>query len=197
MPRLPRVSERPTALKVVSGLWFGLGVWKLLATSLSFIHLIGLQIAMADSSPAMGFGAGIMPWMLAGGWVLTLVQWGIAALITVSAYYLWKLRPWARLSLEIVSWVSLVVVAGFGAFWMYVFLEATSHAPRSMRAQFDWMGWLALALFTGVSIALGVSIGLLRGRSIRAAVRPAAGEIDEGLGDEARKYQSPALPSSH
>lgn len=178
----------------MSALWFLAGAWSLIRATQGFIQLIGMQIQLAGAPPAFGSSWRFVPWLLGAGWVFTLIQWGFAALITASAVFLWMLRPWARTSLEIISWLLLVLVVGFGGFWLYMFLEMTAHVPPSMRSQLDWMGWIALGTITLTSIALGTSIGFLRGRTIREALQPVL--RDAPLSDDARRYEVPAFPTS-
>lgn len=188
------MNEKPTSLKVLSGIWFLIGAIELLRCLLSFFNLIGMQISSAND-PAPANPSGMMPVMIAGGYAFTVLYTAIATLITVSAIYLWKLRPWARTSLEVVSWIGLVAVVCIGILWMYTFLEMSSHIPELARDQMDWVGWIALALFTVGSTAHGVSIGVLRSRKVRDAIA-AARQNEASIADSEHRlpYEVPSLP---
>ena len=187
------MNRRPTSLIVVTVAWLLLGAWQLLGATFDLLNIIGVQIAVSRGGITSPYSA----YFVLGTWGLVVLKWAIAVLIVVSAYCLWQLRPWARKSLEIISWVFLTLTVAFGIFWMYMFLEATSSMPRSARSTFEWMSWVALGVFTGVGTALGVSVGLLRSHAIRSAVAPEtpAEEGDDQLTPSARRYVIPSVPS--
>lgn len=188
------MKKPPTSLTVLCGIWLVVGVLETLRGLLGVTELIRLQIAGAPASHPAELTR-VMPVVIAAGYAFTLVQLAVAVLIVVSAIHLYKLRAWARTSLEVVSWVGLVTVIGVGLFTLVMFLEATSRG----RAQsgLDWIGWVILAAFTLLSTPLGVSIRVLRGRALRELIVTAEVEarMVGGAASAARlPYEIPRLP---
>jgi hypothetical protein len=188
------VIERPRSLTILCGVWFVLGAYELLTCLLDYGRLIGFQISSAGS-PYPAEIAGMVPFLIAGGHAITLLHTALAVLIVVSAIHLWKLRSWARTSLEVMSWLGLLVTVGFGLLGLVLFLETTSRMPAKVRDQIDWIGWVVLAIIAVLSIAHGVSIGILRGRRVREAIAAASVDAASRAGAESLlPHRVPSFP---
>jgi hypothetical protein len=194
--RLARVNRRPTSLIVVSVVWLLLGAWQLLGASVDLFDIIRLQIEAAGGTTAAPLAPHLGTFIV-GGWLVVLLKWALAVLIIVSAYFLWRLRGWARKSLEVVSWGFLTLLVGAAGYWMYVFLEASSKLPPSVRSSFDPLFWRVIAVVVVLVNVLVVSVGLLRSTAMRRAVASARPEVDGGdqLTPSARRFVVPSVPS--
>lgn len=106
---------------------------------------------------------------------LKITKTALAALLLVAARSLWQLRAWARTTLEVFSWLGLVVEGAFVAFWAYAWsgtIGFASTLPVELALTVGLMFGFLLAV-VGLLIA---SIFLLRSASVRRAVDSATFE---------------------
>ncbi len=57
--------------------------------------------------------------------LLAIIQIGVAIIGLVSGINFLKLKAWSRNAVEILTWVLLLFMVGFGIFWEYGWLSTT------------------------------------------------------------------------
>jgi hypothetical protein len=164
-PAQPTGPERPKAVTVIGGIWLVLAAASLFKTAVNFIFWEALKPAIpslvalaARQEPTPRF---LNPILEHYGVILA-VQAVLAAAVGTSAYFLLRLRPWARLA------VQTVCVVCFSIFWLTV-LSRSSARPRGPLPTA-----VGIAAFTVLAAGLAVTIGVLRSRRVRAAFVPAS-----------------------
>jgi hypothetical protein len=99
-----------------------------------------------------------------------------AIFILIASIQFLKLRAWARTALEVVSWLSLVYIVGFGIFGVIAWLNMTPSLPVEAEsigplARFNILGAImGIAVIVVSSISFIVIIKFLRGTIIREAM---------------------------
>lgn len=112
------------------------------------------------------------------GWFIV-AQLGLAALAVVSGIQFLKLRPWARTALEILSWISLIYVVGFGVFWLAMWSTITGQFPQQ-DTPVDMGTFKIVGLIMGVfvtlifAVPLAIMIKYLRGKVVRESMLAAS-----------------------
>jgi hypothetical protein len=166
--------ERPRAVTVIGWTWLALGVarvvncvlgyviWRVggLDEGIPLIEFAGLGESLAAADPVFrNLG------------VILLVQGSLAAAIAFVAYRLLRLTPWARPAMEAVSWVAIVLLAGFVALFVPMWTEAVARevpAPDAERMRLWGAVGVAGFALVGASL-LGATIWFLRRPHVRRA----------------------------
>lgn len=171
-------NQRPTAItiigwvSIVGGALMGLsGLMGLLAYSAMQQMSGGKQPVIPDNlSPSFKMAG----WMFQHFELLSYSQVGIAFLVMVAGVYFLKLREWARMILEIMSWLGLIYTIGFAMLWIPSWIAMTTGSQAQAPAAFGIvgaiMGILVLAVF---AVPLVLMIKYLRGPVVREAVQRA------------------------
>jgi hypothetical protein len=164
-PDLPAEPERPRTVTVIGWIWLVLASFSLFKTAVNFILLQALQPAIPSllalapqEDPSTRF---LHPLLEHYGLVLAL-QALLAAAVGISAYYLLRLRPWARVAIQAVCWLGIVYLACFAVFWIFVMSRTV--AARAHRPVPTSVGILIPVV---LAAGLAVMIGLLRSRRVR------------------------------
>ena len=152
--------RRPVSITIIGWFWKFIGI---------FYCLGGLTSNWTVLNPAM---LELMNETRPGAessWRIGLV------LVSVSGGFVWysavdflKLRAWARTSIEAISWLALVTFIGLGVY----LITLLNHQPEVFFA--GWgapIGPVMSAICGTAVVVLIVMIGLLRGTTIREAVR--------------------------
>ena len=109
--------------------------------------------------------------------LLALFQINLAVFIIIASIYFLKLHAWARTALEVVSWLGLTYIVGFGIFWLTAWISASvsmsgGKAPSSESLVFGIFGAvMGVVVIAVYATPLIVIIKFLRGKTIREAVR--------------------------
>jgi lysylphosphatidylglycerol synthetase-like protein (DUF2156 family) len=169
--------KRPTAVSVIAWTWIvtgGFAVFSGIMGLLMFAAMPTLQNELTQA-PGMPQDFGLMTGMFRYfGW-LVLVQLVLAAVAIVAGIQFLRLRNWARTALEILSWISLIYVVGFGLFWTSTWSTVTEHFSQQ-NTPFDIetfrIAGFGMAIFITLAFAipLGIMIKYLRGKVIREAM---------------------------
>jgi len=152
--------RRPVSVTIIGLFWKLIGITYFLGglTSSCVIMNPAMLELMNDARPGAE-----------SSWRIGLV------LLSVSGGFVWysadgflKLRPWARISIEMISWLALATFIGFGVY----LITLLKHQPEVFFAGLGApMGPVMSAICaTGVVLLLAM-IGLLRGTTIREAVQ--------------------------
>jgi len=171
--------NRPTALLVVAWLWIIIGIFTIafgVCVAFQTIQIHNILDEMDVTNPMTeripDFDNPLLE-VLHIAYVTMFVVFALGVFMVISGFYLLKLRAWARLSLEILSWLGLIyymfnfirVVKGFTSFKSN-FLEVQETYPSILF--YIIIGAIIGLIFVA---ALIVSIILLRGKSVREAVK--------------------------
>lgn len=91
----------------------------------------------------------------------------IALVVLVAGIFFLRMKPWARVVLEVFSWFALVLIIGIGFLWADVWMGGQD--PSATFSMFGvTMGLVIMLLYAAVPIT---ALVLLRDRSVRAAFR--------------------------
>lgn len=168
--------ERPKAVTVIGRLWIVLAALSLFRSLVNLILWNVLQPAM-PSLFNLAVTQQPQTWFLEplfrhfAVWETTRALFAVA--IGVSAYFFLRLRPWARVAIQVVSWLVLLYAACFAVFWASVwgrtFARAVASGSLSARSHGP-MGFLVgIAFSLAVVAGSAVALGLLRSRRVKAA----------------------------
>jgi hypothetical protein len=103
------------------------------------------------------------------------VQMAAAALGLVAGIQFLRLKAWARLALEALTWFLLIFVFGFMAFWI---LNRVSNTSGHAFAGFTLMGAFMGVVIMGIyGVPLGIMLRHLRGESIRKVMADVASPV--------------------
>jgi hypothetical protein len=103
--------------------------------------------------------------------VLVLVQVVIAILMIVGGAGFLRLKQWARLILEVLAWLALLYVLGFGVFWLSCVVSMGSTAPPGLPIVFlVFMFGIGTVVIISFTIPLVMLIRVLRGSTVREAL---------------------------
>lgn len=171
--------KRPTAVSVIAWTWIitgGFAVFSGIMSLLMFTAMPTLQSELPHA-PGMPQGIALMTSMFRYFGLLVVVQLVLAVVAIVAGIQFLRLRSWARAVLEILSWVSLIYVVGFGVFWLSTWSTMTGQFSQQ-DVPFDMetlriAGLVAGAFVTlAFAIPLGIMIKYLRGKTVREAMLP-------------------------
>lgn len=171
--------KRPRSVTLIGRVWLVLAVLYMLRSlvNLIFWKLLqmgapGLLRSVAEQSPYAWFLRPLFRHLAA----LMSVQVIASALVGFSAYQLLRLRPWARVAMQVVCWFALAFLGSFTAFWAWFWPKAAA-AQAATDPSFSEHSYGEIGLLAGVVICLAVCAGLavmialLRGSKVREAFR--------------------------
>lgn len=162
--------KRPTSISVIGWAWIVIG--SLMCLSAVMALLVSLTISQAAAQTDTDHN---VPAILGFFPLLALIQMVFAILGIVSGVNFLKMKSWARTTLEILSWLLMVFVAGFGIFWIISWIVMTrGKAPAGFGIMGVVMGTVVLAIY---GIPLGIMIKYLRGKKNRSAVNRIAEHV--------------------
>jgi len=167
--------ERPRAVTVIGWIWIVVGGLYLLRSVVDLVMWRALQPAapallreVESRDPELRF---LRP-MFEHLTEIKIAQLIGGVAVVFLAYRFLRLRPRARLGIQIVCWIVLCYVLGFGALWIRIWTRALALAPDDPRFAGSH-GRISLALGLGLSAALAtgliVMIVLLRSSQMRYA----------------------------
>ncbi len=155
---------------MIGWIWLVLGALSLFKTVVNFIMWRALQPAIpslvalaAQQDPTTRY---LNPLLAHYGLVLT-VQALLAAAVGISAYFLLRMRPWARVAIQTVCWLGLVYIACFSVFWLFIMSRAAAARPRGQVPTS-----VGILICAALAAGLAVMIGFLRSRRLREAFIP-------------------------
>jgi hypothetical protein len=169
-PARPAELQRPKAVTVIGWIWLVLAALSLFKTIANFIFFVVLKPAIPS---LVALAPREDPWtrylnpILEHYTYILGFQALLAAAVGISAYFLLRLRPWARVAIETTCWLGLVYIACFAAFWLFVMSRAAAARP-SGRVPTS----AGVVVFVALAAGLAVMIGMLRSRRTRAAFLP-------------------------
>ena len=171
--------KRPTAITVIGWIYIAVAVLMIFSGGMGFVAFSFMQDIKGERPPTpedTPFPFGVMDVVFQHFDLLALAQVALAAFIIIASIQFLRLRRWARTALEVIAWLGLVYIVGFGIFWVTSWISITSGIPATEGASgppplFNVFGAVMgsmVMLFW--AIPLVVIIAFLRGKTIREAV---------------------------
>lgn len=155
--------KRPTCVTVIGWAWIIIGGLMFFSAIMALFSSVMIgQMSQANSEVQQD-----MPVIFRFFPLLAIIQIGLAIIGLVSGINFLKLKAWSRNSLEILTWILLLFMAGFGIFWEYGWLSmSTGHGPKG----FDIMGAVMGVVIIGIyGVPLGIMVKYLRGDKVKNA----------------------------
>ena len=156
--------KRPTCITVIGWAWIIIGGLMCLSAIMALFSSVMIgQMSHADPETQRN-----MPTIFKYFPLLAIVQICVTSAGLVSGISFLKLKSWSRNVLEILSWVLLLFIAGFGIFWVFNWISATSgNGPQG----FGIMGTVMGVIFIGIyGVPLGIMVRYLRGDKVKNAI---------------------------
>lgn len=173
-------SARPAGVTVIAWLWIATGGF-MLVSGLGAIFAaprVGsadggfvMSLVTAPDSSALGmFFRHLIPFAV--------LQSLIGAFAVVAAVEFLRLRAWARLAMEALSWVSLVYILVNGVLVLYLWDAVVADMPSELvviePAQLHMLGLIVdLVVTVALAAPIGVTVKYLRGAPVRRAIAAA------------------------
>ncbi|MCJ7663233.1 MAG: hypothetical protein MUO24_03220 [Desulfobacterales bacterium] len=171
--------RRPTAVTVIGWIFIAGAILMILSGGLGFMAFSFMN-QMAEEMPPIAEELPnqfrIMRIFFQNFGIIALLQVAFAIFVLMASIHFLKLRKWARNAVEIVAWLGLFYVIGFGIFWVVSWIDITSsfpvtEAPAGPPPLFNIIGAVMGCVVTVVwAVPLIIIIIFLRGKSIKDAV---------------------------
>jgi uncharacterized protein YneF (UPF0154 family) len=171
--------KRPTAITVIGWIFIVTAILMIFSGGIAFIAFSYMkQIAeeMPPIAQELPNQFRVMRIIFQNFGILALLQVAFAVFVLMASLYFLQLRRWARSALEIVAWLGLVYVVGFGIFWVASWINITSSFPASqvpsgLSPMFNIIGAIMGGVVTVIwAVPLVIIIIFLRGKTIKDAV---------------------------
>jgi uncharacterized protein YneF (UPF0154 family) len=171
--------KRPTSITVIGWIFIVTAILMIFSGGIAFIAFNYMkQIAeeMPPIAEELPNQFRIMRIFFQNFGILALLQIAFAIFVLMASIHFLHLRKWARSALEIVAWLGLVYVVGFGIFWVVSWIGITSGIPVSVGhsgppPMFTVVGAVMGCVVTVVwAVPLIIIIIFLRGKIIKDAV---------------------------
>ncbi len=171
--------KRPTAITVIGWIFLVSSILMILSGGLGFIAFSFMK-QMAEEMPPISEELPkqfqILRIIFQNFGIIALLQVALAIFVLMTSIYFLQLRKWARAALEIITWLGLFSVVGFGIFWVVSWITITSNIPVSEvpsgpPPMFNIIGAIMGCVVTVVwAVPLIIIIIFLRGKTIKNAV---------------------------
>lgn len=116
-------------------------------------HMGGERPSIPEEAP---FQFNVMEVIFQHFGLLAIPQVVVAILIIITSIQFLRLRRWASTTLEVIAWLGLVYVVGFGIFWVTSWIGITSNIPLTEGTQepspcstLSALSWAPFSLFLG------------------------------------------------
>lgn len=172
------VAKRPTSVTVIGWIFIVTAILIIFSGVMGFMAFSFIEQMKQEGMPQipegmpMPFKAMSVIFKYFG--ILALLQIVFAVFVLIAGVQFLRLKAWARTALEIVSWLSLFYIIGFGIFWVASWISMTpglSSVKGAPPAMFKiigaGMGIMVMAVF---AILISVIIKFLRGAEIKKTV---------------------------
>jgi hypothetical protein len=171
--------KRPTSITVIGWMFIASAILMILSGGMGFAAFTFMKQAAGGAPPLpedIPGQLGIIEFAFQYFELIAAVQVAFAIFILIaSIQFLW-LRRWARAALEVVSWLGLAYMVGFGIVWVASWIGITSSIPLTEGTpgpspMFNILG-VVMGSFVTVCLAvpLVVIIVFLRGKTVREAL---------------------------
>lgn len=171
--------KRPTAITVIGWIFLVSSILMILSGGLGFIAFSFMK-QMAEEMPPLSeelpHQFRIMGIIFQNFGIIALLQVALAIFVLMTSIHFLQLCKWARNALEIITWLGLFYIVGFGIFWLVSWIDITSSFPDSQvpsgpSPMFNIIGAIMGCVVTVVWVVpLIIIIIFLRGKTIKDAV---------------------------
>ncbi len=171
--------KRPTAITVIGWIFLASSILMILSGGLGFMVFSYMkQIAeeMPPLSDELPHQFQIMRIIFQNFGIIALLQVAFAIFVLMTSIHFLQLRKWSRTALEIITWLGLFYIVGFGIFWVVSWITITSsfpvsEVPSGPPPMFNIIGAVMGCVVTVVWVVpLIIIIIFLRGKTIKDAV---------------------------
>ena len=163
--------KRPTCITVIGWAWIIIGGLMFLSAIMALFSAVMIDRAAGADPEALRD----MPTIFKFIPLLASIQMAVAVTGLIAGINFLKLKKWSRNILEILTWVLVVFIAGFGIYWEYGWLSMTSgHGPRGFDIMGAVMGLIVLGFY---GIPLVFMLKYLRGDKVKNALAGTAEQI--------------------
>ena len=171
--------KRPTSITVIAWIFIAGAILMILSGGLGFAAFSFMQQVGEEMPPIpeeAPFQFGVMKVIFQHFGLIAMGQVAVAIVIIIASIQFLRLRRWARTALEVITWLGLVYIVGFGIFWVASWLDMTSSIPMTEGTpgpppMFDIFGAIMGSVIALVwAVPLVVIIIFLRGKTIKEAV---------------------------
>lgn len=169
--------RRPAGVSVVAWIWIVSGLFIIVGGVMGIGALSDLPELMPDNAHRTRMPAAVAVMLGLSHYLiwLTLIQLAVAVLAIVAGVYFLRLRAWARGVLELLTWLSLVMVISLGFFWLPMWMMTSEQfLPRDGSIDVEKVKMIGLVLggvFMVVSaIPLAMMIKTLRSPAVKHAL---------------------------
>ena len=168
---------RPTGITIIAWLWIATGVLMGLSAAMGGLAYSIMQDApKLDSNLPSEFG--LLGFVLENIGLLIALQCVVVLISIWAGASLLRLRAWAKVAIEGLSWLGLLYIVGFGVYWLSVWFSIGGRmSGDSGESGLDMVQ--TIGAVTGVvvtltfAVPLGVMVWYLRGREVRDAIAQA------------------------
>ena len=173
------VKKRPTAVTVIGWIFIAGAILMILSGGMGFAAFSFMKQSTGGVPPVPEDIPGqlrVMKIAFQHFGLLAMVQVALAIFIIIASIQFLRLHRWGRTALEVVTWVGLVYVVGFGVFWVVSWIGITSNIPMTEgtpgpSSMFNIVGAVMGSVVTLFWTApLVVIIIFLRGKTIKEAL---------------------------
>lgn len=171
--------KRPTAITVIGWIFLVSSILMILSGGLGLIAFSFMN-QMAEEMPPIPDELlnqfQILRIIFQNFGIIALLQVALAIFVLMASIHFLQLRKWARYALEIITWLGLFYVVGFGLFWVASWITITlsipaSEAPSGPPPMFNIIGAIMGCVVTVVWVVpLIIIIIFLHGKTINDAV---------------------------
>jgi hypothetical protein len=156
--------KRPTCVSVIGWTWIILGTLMVFSSILALLswNMIG-ENAKADPEFQQNMHR-IMKYFS----YIAVTQLLVVIIGLVSGINFLKLKSWSRIILEILTWLFILFIVGFGIYWEFGWLKMTSGiGPKGFDIMGAVMGVVIIAIY---GVPLGIMLKYLRGDIVKNAM---------------------------
>jgi hypothetical protein len=171
--------RRPTSVTVIAWIFIAGAILMILSGGMGFAAFTFMKQTAGGLPPLsedIPGQLGIMKFVFQYFELIAIVQVAFAIFVMIASIQFLRLRRWARTALEVIAWLGLVYIVGFGIFWVTSWISITSGIPVTEGAPgppplFGLFGAVMGSMVALVwAVPLVVIIAFLRGKMIREAV---------------------------
>jgi len=176
----PGKPEEPASVKVIGWLFIAVAGIMIISGTMAYMVQNSMKQTAGTFPPPTADMPGSFQFMailFRHVGLLAAVQVAFGVVVIFAGTQFLKLRPWARTALEVVSWLGLVYVLGFGTFMVVSWVGMSNRMPVASSAQGAPPMFGIMGLVTGVvviavwTVPIVLIIKILRGPKIRDAFK--------------------------
>ncbi len=171
--------KRPTSVTVIGWIFIAGAILMILSGGMGFAAFTFMKQTTGGVPPVPENIPGqlrVMKFVFQHFELIAMVQVAFAIFVIIASIQFLRLRRWARIALEVVAWLGLVYLVGFGIVWVVSWIGITSNIHLTEGTvgpspKFNMVGAIMGSVVTVFwAVPLVVIIIFLRGKTIRRAL---------------------------